>query len=111
MSAGDRPWSDKDEKILRDNWGKMSTADIGKLFRTPRSKNSVVSKAHRLDLEELAGPANITEARAKKKAKPAPAAVQVPQQTAEEIAEAAEWRRLMHWESGDPALWKNRPTA
>lgn len=97
MSAGDKAWPEKDLKILRDNWGKMPTIDIGRLFKPVRSKAAVIGKAHKLNLHRLT--------------KPARAAVQVPQQTPEEIAEAAEWRRLMHWESGDPALWKNRPTA
>jgi GcrA cell cycle regulator len=44
-------WTAEEETILRQKWTHLSAREIGKLIN--RSKNSVVGKAHRLELEDI----------------------------------------------------------
>jgi hypothetical protein len=93
----DRPWSNKETKMLRENWGKIPTAAIGRLFTPHRSKHSVVGKAHRLRLPEQESPIK-RPGEAPKLAQPAPPP---PPLTEEEIA----WKEFTRWAPGDPSLW------
>ncbi len=54
MDKTENPWTDHEKQILRDNWGKLSAREIGKLIS--RTKNAVTGQADRLNLKELQAP-------------------------------------------------------
>lgn len=96
--AKDELWPEADDKLLRKWWGKKDCSEIGKMLQTKRSKSAVTGRAHRMGLRVL----------------PSPIKPSVPQVAANPAVRAPDpervaWLQAMHWEPGDPQLWKHRP--
>lgn len=100
----DIEWPRADNAILRQHWGTMPPAKIGKMLSVLRSSNAVTKRASRLKLPMQKQPAALAAFRGGvplvPKAEPPPP----PPLTPEPIA----WRTFTHWEPGDPSTWEIR---
>lgn len=50
------PWTQEEDDILREHWLTRSAKAVGEMMEPPRSKNSIISRARRLNLKRKPSP-------------------------------------------------------